>query len=258
MAVETEQIAFAGSTGARLAGVLHRPVEGTEVHGSVLLAHCFTCGKDIHTMTRLATGLADAGYVTLRFDFTGLGQSGGTREESTVTVQSRDLARAATTLIERGYGPCAMVGHSLGGTATLLAARRVKTARAVALIGAPSDATHVQHLFADEEAAIHEEGCRYVDIGGRPFPVSDEFVHDLEEHTDLGVGDLGVPLLVMHAVDDDVVGVEEGERLFAAARQPKWFVPLLDADHLLTDRTKAADVLDVLVRWLNEVNGAAR
>lgn len=250
MSERTERLEFVGGTGARLAGVLHLPSEGSEVHGSVLLAHCFTCGKDIHTMTRLAGGLSEAGYVTLRFDFTGLGQSEGDPEDSTLSVHVKDLARAATALIERGYGPCAMVGHSLGGAATLLAAHRVKTARSVVVIGAPADATHVRHLFAAEEDAIHAEGCVTVDIGGRPFPISDEFVHDLERHTDLDVGGLGRPLLVVHAVHDDVVPVTEGERLFAAARQPKAFVPLLEADHLVTSRRDADQLVHILVDWL--------
>ncbi|MEX2532809.1 MAG: hypothetical protein WD360_02455, partial [Nitriliruptoraceae bacterium] len=71
----SETLNFAGSTGARLSGVLDVP-DG-EVKGSVLLAHCFTCSKDLHTMTRLARGLVDGGYAVMRFDFTGLGESEG-------------------------------------------------------------------------------------------------------------------------------------------------------------------------------------
>lgn len=242
-----EEIRFPGATGAHLSGVLHSP---DAARGSVLLAHCFTCSKDLHTMSRLADGLADAGYAVLRFDFTGIGSSGGAFADTTVSTRVTDINRAARALVERGGGPCGMVGHSLGGAATLLAAADLHTVRSVAVVGAPAQAGHVRHLFADEEAAIRREGEALVDIAGRTFPISAEFLDDLDGHRDLDhIAALGRPLLVVHAVDDEVVAVEEGEKIFAAARQPKAFVPLLGTDHLLTSRDSAEEALSVLVDW---------
>lgn len=244
----TETITFPGSAGAPLTGVLHHPTG--DVAGSVLLAHCFTCSKDLHTMTRLARALCEGGYVVLRFDFTGLGRSGGEFSATTVSSNVRDLVRAATTLIERGYGPCAMVGHSLGGAATLLAASRVRTVRSIAVVGAPASPGHVRRLLRDNEEAIRRQGQATVDIGGRPFPISLEFLEDLDRHDEERVvADLGRPLLVVHAVDDATVEVAQGERIFAAAGQPKAFVPVLDADHLLTSPRAASQVAATLVEW---------
>ncbi len=246
----TERLTFAGSTGAKLAGVLHRP-DGT-ARGSVLLAHCFTCSKDLHTMTRLARGLADAGYAVMRFDFTGIGESGGDFSRKTVSHNVRDIVVAARTLIERGYGPCALLGHSLGGAATLLAASRLKAVRSVAVIGAPASPDHVRHLLTDHEDAIRRDGETVVEIAGRPFPVSLEFLDDLERHDQTGeVSRLGRPLMVVHAVDDDTVPITEGERIFAAAEHPKAFVSLPDADHLLTSRSSAEAVLTLVVAWFD-------
>lgn len=99
----TEKVSFPGSTGARLAGVLHLP-QGQPA-GSVLLAHCFTCSKDLHTLTRLARGLSAASYAVLRFDFTGIGDSGGSFAHKTVTRNVADLVAAATLLVQRSFGP---------------------------------------------------------------------------------------------------------------------------------------------------------
>ncbi len=250
MTQRTEQFTFPGSTGAELAGVLHVP-DGS-ARGSVLMAHCFTCSKDLHTMTRLADGLADAGYAVLRFDFTGLADSGGDFEDKTVSRNVTDLVRAATELIKQGYGPCALVGHSLGGAAALLAAHRLKTVRSVVVLGAPSSPRHVEHLFADRLEAIERKGAADVNIAGRSFPITQEFVDDLEQHDQAGrVADLDRPLLVLHAVDDEVVSVDEGERIFATARQPKAFVPLFASDHLLTDREAAEAALTQVVDWFS-------
>jgi len=242
----TRTLTFAGSTGARLEGTLHEPESAAR--GSILLAHCFTCSKDLHTMTRLARGLADAGYAVLRFDFTGLGESEGDFATTTVANDVRDIVRAATALIEEGFGPCGLLGHSLGGAAALLAAERIHTIRSVVTIGAPASPAHVRHLFEDAEASDSDQ--LKVTIGGREFDVAKSFLDDLDDHDQKGaVAKLGRPLLVLHALDDEVVHISEGERLFAAAEQPKGFVPLLDTDHLLTDRPAAEIALSWARDW---------
>ncbi len=246
----TETLHFAGSTGARLEGTLHTP-EGP-ARGSVLLAHCFTCSKDLHTMTRLARGLAEAGYAVLRFDFTGLGDSGGDFGETSISHDVRDLVAAATTLIERGYGPCGLLGHSLGGAASLLAAERLRTVRSIVVLGAPSTASHVRRLVAEHEPTIRAEGRATVTIAGRSFPIGVGFLDDLDAHDQLDhITALNRPLLVVHAVDDATVPVTEGERIFAAAEQPKGFVPLLGTDHLLQAREAAEDALSVIADWFD-------
>lgn len=248
-AATTEEVSFPGSTGARLSGVLHLPAAP---RGSVLMAHCFTCSKDLHTMTRLAEGLAEADYAVLRFDFTGLGESGGEFAETTVGNDVRDLTAAATALVRRELGPCGLLGHSLGGAAGLLAAGRLRTVRSVAVLGAPATPAHIRGLLTDHEEEIRREGEAVVEIAGRPFPIRESFLADLERFDEQDeIGTLDRPLLVLHAVDDEVVEVAQGERIFAAARQPKAFVPLLDADHLLTDRAVAARALEVLVGWFH-------
>lgn len=44
---------------------------------TAVFAHCFTCGKDIAAARRIAARLTTLGIAVLRFDFTGLGHSGG-------------------------------------------------------------------------------------------------------------------------------------------------------------------------------------
>ncbi len=248
MSADTERVEFAGSTGARLVGVLHKPEGGAK--GSVLMAHCFTCSKDLHTMTRISKGLAEAGYAVFRFDFTGLGESGGEFTSSTISVNIKDLTRAATTLIQRGFGPCAMVGHSLGGAAAILAAARLKTAKSLVVIGAPSSTDHVRSMIGEGTERIRREGIAVVEIGGRPFPISKTFLEDLDRHEPtVAAAELNRPLLVMHALEDEIVSIEHGERIFASARQPKAFVPIFGADHLLTPRRSANDALSILIEW---------
>lgn len=244
------EFSFIGSQGAELSGRLHRPA-GT-AKGCVLLAHCFTCSKDIHTMTRLAKGLAEEGYAALRFDFTGIGESGGDFKEKTVSANVSDLTRAAASLIAEGFGPCAMIGHSLGGAAAILAAERLKTVRSLITMGAPSDPLHVRHLFEDDLDTLATDGVACVTIAGRKFDLEQGFVDDLSNHDVLAAaGALGRPYMVIHADDDDVVGVEHGEALFNAAAEPKRFERLASGGHMLGPKAAADAALAAVVDWFD-------
>jgi putative redox protein len=145
-----ERLRFAGVTGAPLAGVFHppRPTDPrTGVRGSLLVVHCFACSKELNVTSRLARGLASAGFAVLRFDFTGLGESGGDFAATTLSTNLGDLARAVACLQERGPGPIGLIGHSLGGAACLLAAGELAPVRSLAVVAAPSTAGHVRGLF---------------------------------------------------------------------------------------------------------------
>jgi fermentation-respiration switch protein FrsA (DUF1100 family) len=63
------------------------------------------------------------------------------------------------------------------------------------------------------------------------------------------IAKLSKALLIFHSPTDDVVGIENASRIFAAARHPKSFVSLAGADHLLSRRSDAAYVADVIHAW---------
>ena len=245
-----EPLEFTGGAGARLVGSLHRPGTDTAVVGAALLAHCFTCSKDLFTTTRIARGLAGGGYLTLAFDFTGLGESGGDHAETTVTTNVSDITRAAVALIGRGAGPCVLVGHSLGGAAAVLAASRLHTVTAVVAVASPASAAHVEHLFdAASLERIREHGHGEVVIGPRPVRVGQDFLDDLHRHdVTAAAAQLGRPLLVVQAGADTVVGREQTGALAEAGSATLRTVA--GADHLFSDRRHSEELVHVILEWL--------
>lgn len=245
--VSTETLEFVGGAGHRLAGVLHRPTDlapNERARGCVLMAHCFTCSKDLHTMTRLAKGLADAGYAAMRFDFTGRGESGGDFKDKTLSANVSDLVRAATHLVQMGFGPCGLIGHSLGGAAAVLAAHRLKTVRSLVTMAAPSDASHVRHLFSSDTE---------VNIGGRVFEIEPTFISDLVQHDVLSrASQLARPYLTVHAQDDTIVSFDNGQLLHAAATHTKRLYAPKTGGHLFAPRSAAEAALTEIVAWFNE------
>ncbi|MBE0453294.1 MAG: OsmC family protein [Roseovarius sp.] len=244
----TERLTFTGHNGHELAARLDLP-DGPHL-ATALFAHCFTCSKDIPAARRIAARLAGAGIAVLRFDFTGLGHSGGEFENTSFTSNVQDLERAAEALAARGMAPGLLIGHSLGGAAVLAAAGHIKSVRAVVTIGAPFDPGHVTHNFAGALERIEADGVAEVMLGGRPIRIGRDFVRDVQaENLRDKVAGLGRALLVMHAPRDTTVGVENAAEIFKAAKHPKSFVTLDDADHLITDAGDAEYAAEVIAAW---------
>jgi uncharacterized OsmC-like protein/alpha-beta hydrolase superfamily lysophospholipase len=244
----TERFQFAGEGGHQLAAALDMPDREPEAYA--LSAHCFTCGKDVLAARRIALALAAKGIAVLRFDFTGLGSSEGDFANSTFSSNVADLVRAADHLRETRAAPAILIGHSLGGAAVLAAAGQIPDAQAVVTIAAPSDPAHVTGLFKDRIEDIRRQGKVEVSLAGRPFHISSEFLDDIAEHNLMTqVSNLHKALLIMHSPTDDTVGIDNATRIFVAAKHPKSFVSLADADHLLTGKRDAAYVADVIAAW---------
>jgi putative redox protein len=246
--VPHERFQFTGSEGQQLAAALDTP--DSPIRAYALFAHCFTCGKDVLAAQRIAAALAAQGIAVLRFDFTGLGSSEGDFANSTFSSNVADLVRAADHLREFRKAPALLIGHSLGGAAILAAAGQIPDAKAVVTIAAPSDPAHVTGLFKDRVGDIRKLGKVEVTLAGRPFHIKREFLDDIAEHgLTTHVANLHKALLIMHAPTDDTVSIDNATRIFVAAKHPKSFVSLADADHLLTDRRDASYVADVIAAW---------
>ncbi|MEX1034805.1 MAG: alpha/beta fold hydrolase [Sneathiella sp.] len=245
--MRSEKVTFDGESG-KLAARLDLPTGAPLTYA--LFAHCFTCSKDVFAAARVSSALAGLGIATLRFDFTGLGQSDGEFENTNFTSNIADLVHAATYLKDNHSAPSLLIGHSLGGAAVLAAAEHIPDAKAVATIGAPFDPAHAGQHFVDQHEKIREEGTVQVDIGGRPFKVSRQFLDDIEDQQQVDrIKNLRKALLVFHAPLDDVVGINNATNIFVAAKHPKSFITLDGADHLLSRRDDAAYVADVISSW---------
>jgi uncharacterized OsmC-like protein len=81
--------------------------------------------------------------------------------------------------------------------------------------------------------------------------VSREFVRDLEgQRVEETLRALRRPLLIFHSPVDDTVGIENAALIYGAAKHPKSFVSLDDADHLLLEERDSLYVGSVLTAWV--------
>lgn len=244
----TERFTFPGHDGQQLAARLDLP-DGPHL-ATALFAHCFTCSKDIPAARRIAARLSTMGIAVLRFDFTGLGHSEGEFENTNFTTNVQDLVAAGAELARRGMEPSMVVGHSLGGAAVLKAASEMTNIKAVVTLGAPFDPEHVTHNFVDSLPQIIRDGVAEVSLGGRPFRISNDFLEDVAKgKLTPAIANLNAALLVLHAPRDETVSIDNASEIFLAAKHPKSFITLDNADHLLTRAEDAEYAADVIATW---------
>ncbi len=244
----TQKLDFEGSQGASLSARLDLP--DTPARAFAIFAHCFTCSKDLHATRRISQTLSARGIAVLRFDFTGLGNSSGDFASTNFSSNKQDLLMAVEYLRQHFQAPSLLIGHSLGGAAVLSVAGDVPEVRAVATIGAPAEAEHVVHNFGIKLDEIADKGEAEVSLGGRVFSIRKQMLDDLaSNHVVDRVAQLNKALLVLHSPIDQTVGVENASKIFVAAKHPKSFISLDQADHLVTGERDADFAASVIAAW---------
>lgn len=246
--MQTERKDFPGTDGQKLAARLDAP--SGPIKAYALFAHCFTCGKDVFAASRIAQALTEHGIAVLRFDFTGLGASEGEFANTNFSSNVADLVAAADFLRRAHEAPSILIGHSLGGAAVLAAAGAITEVKAVVTIAAPSDPNHVKGLFGASLAVIEADGEAQVQLAGRSFRIKRQFLVDAAaQNLSAKTAALKRALLVMHSPTDTTVDTSNALEIFTAAKHPKSFISLDDADHLLTRREDAVYVAAMIAAW---------
>ncbi|MFP4090521.1 MAG: alpha/beta fold hydrolase [Cyclobacteriaceae bacterium] len=247
----SQSIRFQNQDQQQLAAYLELPPDG-KTKAYAIFAHCFTCNKNLKAVRNISRALTQGGFAVLRFDFTGLGESEGDFADTNFSSNVDDLLAAAAYLEKEYEAPKLLVGHSLGGTAVLMASRRVKSAEAVVTIGSPADPEHVSRLFKNDLGKIQKEGYAEVQLGGRPFTIKKQFLDDLKEISDKKLlGKLNRALLIMHAPGDETVSIDNAATIYQEALHPKSFISLDTADHLLSDSQDSLYAGNMIVAWVN-------
>jgi pimeloyl-ACP methyl ester carboxylesterase len=107
----------------------------------------------IPIFAQVAGALADAGFLVLRYDKRGVGQSGGRADSATLEQYAEDARAVFSYLRNRkdvDRKRIAIAGHSEGGWTAMLAAQKNKDIRALVLIATPG-VTGAELVLAQQE-----------------------------------------------------------------------------------------------------------
>jgi alpha-beta hydrolase superfamily lysophospholipase len=253
----------------KISGVVEFPdaMQRGERRAAILVLHGFGSNKDspmVRSVTRMFTAL---GYVALRFDMRGCGESEGERGRVICLEQVADTKSAFDFLAQSGYADAkriAVFGHSFGAAVAVYAAG--SDARIAACISSGGWG-HGEKKFRKQHAspeawqrfsAMMEEGRRRSARGERmmvprydivpirpglrgnlaagsilefPFEVVESMYAFTANEV---VGKIAPrPLLLLHPSNDSVTPTEQSIDLFAHAGQPTDLHLFAEVDHFL-------------------------
>tara|TARA_R110002096_G_scaffold33146_10_gene95902 strand:+ start:1157 stop:1891 length:735 start_codon:yes stop_codon:yes gene_type:complete len=195
----------------------------------VIIGHGVTGNKDRPWAVGLGEALEAEGLNALRFSFAGNGESEGKFEACTITKEVKDLKAIIDAAEDEGYHRICYVGHSMGGAVGVLSA--VKDSR-IELLVSLSGMVETKKFCETEFGEVKPgKGNMWDDEG---CPLSQAFVDDMTKINSVKskTEKIEVPWLIVHGDADDVVPVEEGRAIYAAAYEPKELEILEGVDHV--------------------------
>jgi alpha-beta hydrolase superfamily lysophospholipase len=188
---------------------------------AIIVAHGFTGSWRRPALRRVARVFNRTGGV-VSFDFRGHGRSGG---HSTVgDLEVLDLQAAVDRARELGYATVATVGFSMGASIVVRHAGTRKAAlAAVVAISGPSrwyyrgtvPMRRVHWVIERRLGRLVSRVALRTRIDPTGWPIVPEAPDEVVDRIS------PVPLLVVHGDSDRYFPVEHGERLYAAAAEPK-------------------------------------
>jgi pimeloyl-ACP methyl ester carboxylesterase len=223
----------------------------------------------IPIFAQLANALADAGYLVVRYDERGAGQSGGRQESATIDEFAVDARAVVAHLLKRrDVDPkkVSLIGYGEGGWIALLVAAREQKVAAVGLIATPS--TPGTELVLEQQRLLFERGAGSATVQQAAIEQQkkileavvtgkgwENFNADVRKRVDTPlyrsflmfepaqvIVKVRQPMLVVHPMLDHEVPAYHGEQLAQLARsRPRAagteFVQLTGVNHLLARAT---------------------
>lgn len=218
--------------GLTLRGMLHIPDNGKNKHPFVAMYHGFT-GSNTEAsfmFVQLSRELEKAGIGSIRFDFSGSGNSDGVFEDMTLTSEANEAKcifeyMSQLEFVDRDN--LFMLGMSMGGLVTSITAGELSNVKAVVLWAPAGNMADLAETFS-KDAPVDENGR--ADMGG--VLLNTNFISDIRSRDIFSLaskykGDL----LIIHGTKDTTVPIQTSYKYLEAYGGRARLVEVDGADH---------------------------
>ncbi len=236
----------------QLLGIYHS-LSGIHKPPLTILIHGFGQTKTDKKFVELSRELVKKEISVFRFDFSGCGDSQGKLEKTTVKKQVADLHSAIKTILKEvnvDKKRIAFVGHSLGGVIGLLLEKQTKFSFKTGVLWAP--AFNQKKLFSiwhspKEIKRWKKQG--YLIHKDKKIGVNYLKENEKKDYSFL-LSNLNLPLLIIHAIDDEVVPIKESEKI--AKKYHLKLERLLNGGHKFEDYDQQKLLIKKTIDWIKK------
>jgi hypothetical protein len=233
--MRTEKVTFQ-SEGNRISGVLHLP--DRESPPCIIASHGLLSSKDSEKYIALGERISREGMALLRFDFRGVGESGGSEEDNTISKRITDLGAAIDFI--KNYpglgGMIGLIGSSLGGFVSLIKASMEKGVKATVVWATPHHLDDLKTKKRDQDTPLPPEA----------------FFEDLPRYRLLPLLSQVSNCMVIHGENDELVPVEQAWEIFYHLAEPKRIHVIEEANHRLTDPAHRQRAIELSLDWFKK------
>lgn len=201
---------------------------------AVLLSHGLYSSKDSEKYVMLSSVLSSEGFVAVRFDYHGSGESGGDISETNLTVRLDNLRTTYEYIVQKErIDPerIGILGSSLGGTLAIVFSSMERTIKALVILATP-------YAIRERERGDISEP-----------ELNRQFFIDFAKYNVLESASRIRWALVIHGEKDQVVEPSHAFKIFNSLLPPRRLEILKDGDHTISDPKLREDVVMSALSW---------
>ena len=224
--------------------------------------HGFTGHKsETHRLfVTIAKALCSSGFVVLRFDFRGSGDSDGEFDDMTVPGEVSDAEQALTFLANLesvDKDRIGVIGLSMGGRVAAILASRDRRVRFAVLYSAALGPLRERFLSQTGEDALQKlEAGKAIGVRNGWY-LKKPFFDTVDGPVPLDVMNrICVPILLVHSDSDQVVPIDDSMKGYETVRdlnEKNEFHVVKGGDHTFRERKHTEEVAAKTLQWLNSL-----
>ncbi|MDQ0496513.1 alpha/beta hydrolase family protein [Paenibacillus brasilensis] len=245
-----------GRENKQISTIVHVPQNSANrKHPVILYCHGFTGNKTAGNRmgVKLARRLCAEGYVVVRFDYIGSGESEGEFETDTYfsgwIKDAQSILAWTKTLENIDLDRIGIIGHSMGGAMATHLLSFEKTLKSICTLSPMSYLE--ENLKKVIGPSLWEDllsGQSVHNFNGSGYSLSPRFAQDLKQYNLLeSASKISQPFLILHGKNDRAVPYENSYDLERTLLSPTKLLEVLEnGGHLLSD-----DAYPTVVDWFN-------
>lgn len=198
----------------------------------VILCHGLLSSKEGSKYLLMSERFCSLGFVTLRLDFHGCGESGGEIERTTLSIRLENLDRVLEYVSSHPLVDSkrlGLLGSSFGAVVCLVKIATDPRVSCAVLLSTPLE----------------------IKKGRVGIDLKEEFFEDLSSYDLLSAAKRSKCVLLIHGEKDEQVPVEQARTIYEYLSPPKEIHIIEGADHRFSDPSHRQTVIDLSLSWFS-------